>query len=61
MRLSESEMHSLAAHLEWEDWGKKFGFRLKGSNDEHAAEFVLPDGDRFYVPRLARELIDAAQ
>lgn len=60
-RLTASEKHSLTTYLDWKEWGKRFGFRLHGTNDEHEGHFRLEDGSNFIVPKLAREAIDRAQ
>lgn len=59
-RLSKSEKHYLATYNDWKEWGERLGFVLYGTNDEHAADFILPNGEKFYVPRIAREMIDKA-
>lgn len=59
-RLSASEKRSLHAHMSWDVWGRKFGFRLFGTNDEFFGHFKLPSGDDFVVSKEAREMIDAA-
>lgn len=58
--LTKAEHHTLAAHLSWQEWGDRFGFRLYGTNDEWLGHFKLGDGSDFVVPKFARDAIDAA-
>lgn len=59
MRLKRHERNSLASYISWDEWGKEFGFKLYGCNDEWFGHFILSNGESFVVPKAARQAIDA--
>jgi hypothetical protein len=55
LSVSETE---IAQGLDWRDWGKQFGWQLRGWTFDHVADFYLPSGKLAAVEKEMRQTID---